>query len=98
MRIWIFPKTFRFGFGNVFTFHLNTFAQSLFTGVKDRFELGLPDRAGDLLIVKRSSSVNLNSCLAKASFSFSNKSKSEDAKSGGTAGDELDRFEIYSNM
>jgi hypothetical protein len=48
MRIWIFTKVLRFAFGNGFTFHLEAFTQSPFPGVKNRFELVLPDRFSDL--------------------------------------------------
>jgi hypothetical protein len=72
-----FTKTFQFHFGNVFIFHLDAVASPGSKASKSDLSSGLPIELVTFLIAKWTSSVELNSCLVKATFSLPNRSKSE---------------------
>jgi hypothetical protein len=73
MKTSSFAKTFRFNLINAVTFHLDGFAQSSFSGVKNRFKLGSPDKFTDLPDCPEELSQKSNSCPIKPFFSFPNR-------------------------
>jgi hypothetical protein len=73
MRPLSFATTFRFNFGNVFTFRLDAFAQSPFLDVEDRFALGCPEGVSDHPAHQTEFFCELGFLLSTARFSFSGK-------------------------
>jgi hypothetical protein len=75
-----FHQTITFAFNSAFTFQLDTFPQSPFSGIKDQFALGSPNMVSDSPGRRKESSVGSDYCPDRGPSNFPNREKPEGAK------------------